>query len=997
MTGKTMMKDNKLVGLDYAYERTKNIVHDVAKCVQRIKTEEDTKIQIITRLITEGLNWSLSDISAEVRHDNGYSDYLLSNDGKPVLIIEAKRIGSIEIGTAENVRLRHLKISGPGLRNAFSGIDQAAGYATSNGLPIAVLTDGLAWVIFKPFVPGENFKNKEAFVFPSLNAVLTDFHTFYELLSKELFAKKIYNLMFDKLHQNRLLLTQSLYAPLEGNKIKISQKNNLAFDLDRVFSSFFTRLIADDDGDMLINCFVETRESRIADFSLEKLTANVLGHISPVDKDVDRELANLIEAAVEVDSGQTIFIVGPTGAGKSTFLDRFFRKTLSNTLRRQCLVIRVNCLDASGREETVLQWLTESIITSLEELVYEGGTPSWGELQGLYYSEYIRRSKGVDALLYQRDRDAFKDKFSKYLDLNVENDREGYLKRILTDAVRNRMKLPILVIDNTDEFSIEYKKMIFQFVQSLRRHANHCLLIFPVTDKSAWTFSKTDIFGIYQSRSFFLPTPSPREVFRKRIDFLKDNLSGNVNEEQRSSYFASRGIRISIDDLNSFAQVLENVFVNQDYTSSLIGELTNYNIRRTLLLSKRVITSSVFKIDDLIRSFIIQEAVVTNFSKFMNSLMKGDYEAYKRGDGHEIYPVFQVDQDIRQSPLMVLRILALLDSWYKAGKSVDERHISVQSAFDYFDAVGCMESSVDRSLLALLEAGLIEPYDASVRDLSPGQRLAISFRGRAHLRLAVNNKVYLEQMALTTSIVNEDIAHQIRDTYLSNTVFYKKMDLIKDIFIRYVLEEDKNYMKIPIKHKQYECQFNLINRLERFIQNISHSGDEWGGSIEEEHQEGIVLEGVIATVDWFDAEKGFGLVEIEGVDGKVFLHSQQLQQSRINLVNDGDELLCDVRRNAKGLHIAEVHDIETDLDVVETVDCRIIRVFHDRGYGFVQIGGSSRNAFFHFSIVPSTDREKLKIGIMVKAQIKEDKSGRGLQVKTVISFLDSEGENAIAT
>ena len=615
-----MTKDEEMAGLDSAFEKTKDIIDAAVLNLQGIKTEEDTKLQIITRIITEGLGWSFSDIGAEVKHDNGYSDYLLSSDGNPALIIEAKRIGSLEIGVTENRRLRHLKISGPGLRNALVGIDQVARYSTQEGLPIAVLTDGLTWIIFKPFILGENFKNKEAFVFPSLYAVLDDFSTFYELLSKKLLGKKAYNIIFDKLHQNRLLLTQSLFAPLEKSKIKISQKSNLAFDLDKVFSNFFTRLTGDNNSDMLIDCFVETRESRIADFSLEKITANVLGNISPADKDVDRELANLIEDAVEVESGQTIFIVGPTGAGKSTFLDRFFRKTLSNSLRQRCLVVNVNCLDASGREETVLQWLTENIVASLENLIYQDGAPSWNELQGLYYSEYQRRVRGVDAQLYKRDRDKFKEKFGEFLDLKVEEDREGYLKRILLDAVHNRKKLPILVIDNTDEYSIEYKKTIFQFVQSLRRHANHCLLIFPVTDKSAWSFSKTDIFGIYQSRSFFLPTPAPREVFRKRIDFLKRNLSENVGEERRSSYFSSRGIKISIDDLSRFARVLEDVFVNQDYTSSLIGELTNYNIRRTLLLSKRVITSSVFKIDDLIRSFVTREAVTTSFSKFMKEV-----------------------------------------------------------------------------------------------------------------------------------------------------------------------------------------------------------------------------------------------------------------------------------------------------------------------------------------------------------------------------------------
>jgi len=48
------------------------------------------------------------------------------------------------------------------------------------------------------------------------------------------------------------------------------------------------------------------------------------------------------------------------------------------------------------------------------------------------------------------DKDAFKEKFGQYMDEQVEKDLDGYLNRLLQDVVRNRKKLPILVIDNTD-------------------------------------------------------------------------------------------------------------------------------------------------------------------------------------------------------------------------------------------------------------------------------------------------------------------------------------------------------------------------------------------------------------------------------------------------------------------------------------------------------------------------------------------------------------------
>lgn len=972
------------IDLDDAHERAKTIVADATGNLSRIATEEDAKIQIINRFLMECLGWRPEDIGAEVRHDNGYSDYVLSDQEKARLLVEAKRVGELEIGAQEKAKIRHLKIAGPALTSAIPGIDQAASYAAPEGLPIALLTDGITWIVFKTFVPEANFKSKQAFVFPTLEAVLSSFSEFFDLLSKSQIRKKIYAAMFDELHNERLLLSQALIPAVPADDIRIERKSEIAFDLDRVFEVFFSKLTGDDDEDLLVECFVETRESRIADFALEKITASVLGNLAPAEKDISEELAGLVESAVQVVAGQTVFIVGPTGAGKSTFLDRFFQKTLSPRLQKRCLVNRINCLDFSGEEKNTLQWLRESLISSIEGQVYHDA-PSYEELQGLYHLEYERRAQGVDAHLYKRDKGLFKEKFGTYLDQVVEKDREGYLKRMLTDVVRNRKKLPILVIDNMDEFSLANKQNIFQFSQSMARHAQHCLLVFPVTDKSAWSFSKTDIFGIYRSKSFFLPTPPPREVFRKRIEFLKERLPYDSTAERRKSYFTGRGINVSIRNLSGFAEILENVFVDHDYTSKTIGELTNYNIRRTLLLSKRVITSSVLSIEDLLKSFFIGEFVAPNFAKFMNALIKGDYNLYKAGDCYEIFPIFQVDAKIKQSPLIALRVLALLESARCGARTVEDRHLTVKSIEQYFEATGCSESSVDKVISSLFDARLIEPFDPSVRDLSHEQRLAISYSGRAHLRLASRNDVFFEQMALTTAIRDEEVAVSIRSEYESSSLYRDKMHRIRHLFLEYLIEEDRRNISIPGGLSQYDSQVSLVSDLKEIAGGARHSEADASSVLGEEFRHGIFKEGVVATVDWFDHERGYGFADVPDIDGKVFLHITKLKDANIGIVSDGDDLLCDLGRDSKGLSIFQVHDIQTDLDEVETVEVKVVKLLPDRKYGFVRINGGSREAFFHYSAMPEAQRSLLKIGSSLVAEVRPDKHGRGLQVRRVLT------------
>lgn len=968
------------------------IYEDIKDKIEHIKSEEDAKIQLINRILTECLNWRHTDISSENKHDTGYSDYMLLNNQQPVLIIEAKRIGIIDVDISKKMDMQYLKISGAALKNALPGIEQAASYALPSGLSIAVLTDGVIWIIFKTFIPNENYKLKEAIVFPSLDSILSNYSKFYELLSKNNFNNRVYSIIFDDIHHKRLILAQKLCSPFEDNDIKLQRKSTLAFDLEKVFDNFFDQISGNGDEQLLIECFVESRESRIADFSLAKMTANVLGNIDSQDKNVDIELSYLIERSVDTDyesgHGQTIFIVGPTGAGKSTFLRRFFSQTLSKSVRDRCLLININCLDATGREDTALNWMTESIISNLEKDLYENSCPTWDDLLGLYFKEYQRRSHGVDAALYKSDKTAFKIEFGKYLSSQVETDREGYLRRILVDAIKNRKKLPIIVLDNTDEFTLNFKEQLFQFTQAIKRHINHCLIIFPVTDKSAWTFSKTDIFGIYQSRSFFLPTPSPREVFSKRIDYLSKKVKEQKNGiDNKREYFSQKGIKISIQDIESFAKILEDIFVEHDYTSKLLGELTNYNIRRTLFLSHRVITSPIIKIEDLVKSFSVNNQTIT-FTKFVDSLIRGDYEIHKIGDIPEIHPIFQVDSSISQSPLLQLRILSLLRSVYYSGRTIEEKHLNVESIISYFEAIGCSEIAVDKALQTLLSAKLIELYDVSSIDLSSKQKLAISFKGLAHIKLATKNNVFFYQMALTTPILDEDTIIKIQNFYKdSNLNFLSKLNHIKKTFLDYLIEQDKFFVNIPSTSlEQYDNQKEIITYINNFGSLTDDLSNELNETLGEVYTEGFARKGIIAYVENYDDRKKFGFAKVEDIDISIFFHAERIYECAINFVAEGDVFFCDISRSNKGFQVDKIHDIEIDKNNIEITECRIVTLFPDRNYGFANVGESSKNVFFHISIFPEHKQNSLKEGYIFKAEVTPYNNREYFQVRKVINI-----------
>ena len=961
------------MSIDTAYEVAAQIIDEVTPNLSDVLTEEESKIHLINRILFEVLGWEHHGVKCERQNENGFSDYEVRDGETKAWILEAKRIGRLPLKTASKSR-GYYKISGPVLKSIDGSIEQVANYALPQGFPMAVLTDGVAWIIFLPWVPQHSYKDRQAVVFPSLQAVIEDFSEFYELLSKEGLRRDMFHVIFDRIHENRLLLSQVLSAPIEQIKNERVQKSSLAFELEKVLDGFFASLSGDDE-QMLVECFVETKESRIADFSLEKITKNVLGNIASVEGDIGEGLKKVVDLAVERQSGETIFIVGPSGSGKSTFVRRFFAKTLEGETREKCVVVPINLLDATGDKDRILAWITERAIEQIESALFPSGSPKWPDLLGLYHIEYKRRAEGVDSLLYTSDKDEFKKKFAAYVDESVERDREGYLKRLLRDIVSNRKMLPIFVVDNTDEFPIDLKINIFQYFQALRRGAGHCLLLFPVTDRSAWTFSKTEIFNIYTSRSFFLPTPSPREVFRKRIDYLKGKLDAK-EKAQRQTYFSDRGIGVSIGNLGAFAGVLENIFVEQDYPSRRVGELSNYNIRKALGLSRRVITSSVLRVDDLITSYLTGAMVAPNFEKFMTALICGDFKYFRPDDEPLIINIFQVDNSVRQSPLLQLRILVHLRILHLAAGSDAERYISVPSLGAYFGMLGVHEASLQRALERLFQAHLIEQYDLSINEYSDDLRFSITQSGLAHVEFAMSNSVYVGQMALTTRISNSETSAKISGIFNQKaTSAAKKMELIRAEFCKFIVEED-NQLCRKITELEYEEQIELVDRLQGAWIGGQYSADASTSTP-------LVEKDVRGIVETFNRLKGFGFVEIPKLKEQVFIHISDLKQSGFDEIYDGDEIICDVSKGDRGLYVSSISELQS----VESGSFAgyVVKIFKDRSYAFVHLPQLGVDAFMHFNSVAPFDPDELYEGLEVTVEITTDGDGKS-QVRRIVAL-----------
>ncbi|HCI46509.1 MAG TPA: hypothetical protein DFI00_04390 [Rhodospirillaceae bacterium] len=69
------------------------------------------------------------------------------------------------------------------------------------------------------------------------------------------------------------------------------------------------------------------------------------------------------------------------------------------------------------------------------------------------------------------------------------------------------------------------------------------------------------------------------------------------------------------------------------------------------------------------------------------------------------------------------------------------------------------------------------------------------------------------------------------------------------------------------------------------------------------------MSGENAQVKWFNSEKGFGFVKIDGADRDAFLHISAVQQAGITSVNPDMEIRCRLGNGPKGPVVEEIYEV----------------------------------------------------------------------------------------
>jgi len=151
---------------------------------------------------------------------------------------------------------------------------------------------------------------------------------------------------------------------------------------------------------------------------------------------------------------------------------------------------------------------------------------------------------------------------------------------------------------------------------------------------------------------------------------------------------------------------------------------------------------------------------------------------------------------------------------------------------------------------------------------------------------------------------------------------------------------------------------------------------------------GLTIE---ATVKWFNAEKGYGFVELASGRGDAFVHLKTLRQIGRETLPSGAKIRAVVRSGSRGAQVIRVIEVDATTaverperprrpapDASTAIDLTGKVKWFDgsRGFGFVASDDFGRDVFVHSSILGAAGVSRLAEGQPIAMRVVETPKGR---------------------
>ena len=765
----------------------------------RYKTKEfneaDTRFQIIDKIITKVFFWPDQNVSTEKHNNEGYIDYLLESNEKPIFVIEAKKT-KIKFNFNQYSEITNHRVKVKVLmknENTKATIEQVRQYSYDVGCHYACITNGHEWAFFETYIDGKSWTDGKAFIISSLQDFIDNFAEINKYLT---YTKIVREHSFNSIFKGSGHSVIERYEP----KLKINgyseQTNNNKFE--KIVRGYFEKYFGEmrlGDRELLEECYVSEVGYTV---NFDMVTEILEDALSPYMKD-EKNLQDIIIDAegnstfgkevlnfiVQEKKSRVLVLFGGKGAGKSTFLVNLFSNKKNKHLKEYTRIGYVNLLKIANDKKAVKEEIFIQLIKKLDvDKLLDAGNI---ELMELFRDRFdIERRQALDGL--DEKGDTFKLKRNEILH-GYKKDPFYCLIR-LTEHLRNKKKAVIINIDNTDQLDQDIQDYCFSLAQELSDKL-HCISILSLREEKYTSSNIHGFLDAYEQNGFHISSPNPQQVFLKRLKFIQNKI-----ENEEKILFKTRK-KISI----FFNILFENLEDEKSELNRFMAAVTHGNIRQGLELFKNYIFSNYTNFDEMVKhgSWNIK------LHQVLKPIMIPKYRFYNEKVPNSIANIYRLRSENSSSHFTALRILNKL-------AIRNSEYVSIHEMKALFVGILSMEDDFKANLDLLLRRGMVESENGFEEYSEDLQKIKISSFGYYMQDVIYKDFTYLELITADLTVLdqqfsNEIIEHSNREYELLKLGQSKGTDTSEGRKIRYEI------LQVKIQKVEKLCNYLQIQEL----------------------------------------------------------------------------------------------------------------------------------------------------------------------------------------
>jgi hypothetical protein len=728
-------------------------------------SESDTRVKLIDRILVEALGWPERAIRREHHVHSGFIDYELFVHNRPFVAVEAKREGKSFVFPHDE-KHRSLKLSGALITNSDirAAIEQVRSYCDEGSIRYAIATNGSAWIVFRAIREDIKWREGTARVFPSLENVISDFTSFWNLLSYGAVTAGRLDAEFGVPHR----VPRRLHRVIDRlfNADLPLQRNRLHAQLYPLIRLIFEDIAEQGQAEVLQRCYVHSRSLRVVAEDINTTITDTIPRFlryqgaEPLlqNETSAGSFGTAVESGIAGYTGQLLLLLGGIGSGKTTFLKRYQRTVAAEILKEAAVWFHVDFLGAPLDPLDMEPFVWREILNQLRSR-YD--TPHLEtrrnikrifkpELEALH--ETALNQLAVESQAYDRA-------ISPYLE-KWQADLTKYVPLLLRLAKPRQDRGVVVFMDNVDQLAPEYQAQIFLLAQRVTRMIASTTVV-ALREESYYTASIQKTFTAYTSRKFHIASPHFRRLIGSRIEYALELLRQNHGQ---SIDIQTGGIPLDVQSITNFLSIVEySIFEYNENIARFIEAICFGNMRLALQMFTTFMTSGATDVDKMLSIYGREGSYYVAFHEFVKSIMLGD-RSYYRESQSPIMNLFECGAEKNASHFTTLRILMVLlehrGETNPEGRGYVETARVVSLLEDVFDNREAVIWTLDR----LIRRELVETNTRSTSGVEGSSHIRVTSAGWYYARHLVREFSYLALVLQDTPFDDLEVQRELRES-----------------------------------------------------------------------------------------------------------------------------------------------------------------------------------------------------------------------------------------